>query len=302
MKIKNLLEGSEKDSNRICARRPLIAALLSICPGLGQQYSGHLFRGISLYMIIVVMFWISAVGFMYVTSTVLSFFVLLVPLVAMLLIMIDAVISSIKQGKKYRLKWFNSVWIYIVVFGGLLATVNPLMDNMIGKYIVRAYFVTSESMCPQILKHDLIVINKLKEPKRGDVVLIGHNSERSEASISRIIKDKTLRRIIAVPGDKIEIRGRKVIINNSELNEPYVTYGDGISVDILNDETFSFGPDEVPENEYFVLSDARQYSFDSRVFGYIDKGKITGVATKVFWSWNFKEGRVKWERTAMNIY
>ncbi len=302
VKLKKIYQGLEKDSTRVSTRMPLIAALLSICPGLGHQYSGYLIRGIILYMIIVIMFWLSAIGFMYVKSTMLSLIVLLVPFVAMFMIMIDAILSARKQKTEYKLKWFNRVWIYIAVFGGLLATVNPMMDKMIGKYIVRAYFVTSDSMNPKILKHDLIVINKLKTPKNGDVVLISHDIEMTDASISRILKENTLRRVIAVPGDMIEMRGRKVIVNNRELSEPYVTYSHGVSLNNLNDETFSLGPDRVPENAFFVLSDARHYSFDSRILGFIDKKKIAGVATKVFWSWNFNEGRIKWERTAMNVF
>lgn len=282
-------------------RKVFIAAILSFCPGLGQQYSGHLYRGILLYISVIVISWIAAIAFMYVKSTYLSIAILSTPIVISLLIMVDAVYCANKQPSDYKIKWYNRPWIYVGVFAFLFVTINPLMDLLIGKHVVRAYLADSQSMYPTILNRDVLLINKLENPQRKDVVLIGFEEDQPAGTVTKIIENDTLRRVIATPGDKIEIRGRKVLLNDAELDEPYVNKGLGVSPNALNHEKYAWGPETVPENEYFVLSDARQYTFDSRVIGFIKKERILGVATKVFWSWNLDGGGIRWDRTAMSI-
>ena len=57
----------------------------------------------------------------------------------------------------------------------------------------------------------------------------------------------------------------------------------------------------MPVDEYFVLSDARQYTFDSRIIGFVRNERIIGVASKVFWSWNMNAKDGNWDRVAMSL-
>ncbi|WP_456417219.1 signal peptidase I [Thiolapillus sp.] len=281
-------------------RRPLIALLLSICPGLGQQYSGKLLRGIVAYISLVVISWLAAIAYMYTTSRMAGLLLLTVPFLGVAIIAIDAMICAKRQPPDYRLKWFNRGWIYVAVFAGLLVTVNPLMDYLVGKRIVRAFFVTSGSMYPSVYEHDLVVINKLTEPKRGDIVLIAFQKAKKE-NASKIIKDQILRRIIAEGGDTIEIKGKQVYLNGKLLDEPYASFGKTKSVNAFVSEDYHLPAKTVPPDAYFVLADAREFGFDSRMFGFIQKEEINGVAVKVFWSWNLDGNQFKWERTAINL-
>lgn len=293
--------GNDLEKNRIKSRKVIYALILSFCPGLGHQYAGYLYRGILHYFTLIILAWICAVAFMFIDSRYLSVGIVLVPFVYAVFVAIDAIYCAAKQPKEYRLKWYNRSWIYLAVFTFLFITVNPLMDLLIGRNVVRAYFVTTHSMSPTLLKHDLVAINKLADPDRNDIVLIGYGDEQKDASISHVINDQTLRRIISVPGDTIEMRGRKIYVNKYELDEPYVSYGEGLSPNAYIDDDYTWGPEKVPNDSFFVLSDAREYSFDSRVVGFINKNRVSGVASKIFWSWNFDENRVKWERASMTI-
>lgn len=290
--------GDEVD---IRPRIPLIALLLSICPGLGQQYAGHLLRGILFYINLVIFSWLAAVAYMYVSSPLSSILLLSVPFIGVALIAVDAALCAKREASDYRLKWYNRYWIYAAVFLTLLATVNPFMDYIVGGRIVRAFFNTSDSMYPTILNRDLVVINKLIMPKRGDIALIEFGEKRKAGTITRVIKDQLLRRVIGVEGDTVEIQGNQVFLNGNVIDEAYVSYADSQSHNPFMEPDYRMESVVVPSNSFFILADARQYVFDSRVFGIVNSEEIGGVATKVFWSWNLDDGSFKWNRTAMSL-
>ena len=323
----DVANGAQRDVSEgaVAPRKPLIALLLSMCPGLGQLYAGHLVRGVVLYVLLVVVSWLAAVAFMFVDSRI-SMVFLAVPFVGVAIIAIDAWLCARGQPRDYRLKWFNRPFIYAAVFLFLLVTVNPLMDVLIGSHVVRAFPVTSSSMAPTVLKNDLLVINKLAEPGRGDVVLLDYRGDGVNSRLSDVIdielfrrvanslfgeeeipyKDGQLvRRIVAVAGDTVGMRDGKVILNGQPLEEPYIQpyspegemgSGDG-------DDPFgsSFDPVTVPEGHFFVLGDNRNFSIDSRILGPIPANRVAGEVTKVFWSWNFDDNHIHWERTAMPV-
>ncbi len=314
--------GAHEKAGKTAPRHPFVALLLSVCPGLGQQYAGHLVRGIILYIMLIIVSWLAAIAFMYVESRI-SIVLLAVPFIGMVAIAADAWWCASKQPQEYRLKWFNRPVIYAAVFLFLLMTVNPLMDMLIGGNVVRAFPVTSSSMAPTVLKNDLLVINKLAEPGRGDVVLLDYRGDNVSSRFSDVIdvelfnriinslfgeneipyKDGQLvRRIIAVPGDTVEIREGNVVVNGKKLDEPYLR---PVSSDTTTDDEAhfdaSFGPETVPDNKLFVLGDNRNFSIDSRILGFIPRQKVAGKVTKVFWSWNFADHHIHWERTAMPV-
>lgn len=292
-------DSSEKVKYR--TRKGYIAFLLSVCPGMGQQYAGHLYRGIAAYAGLVSLSWLSAIVYMYADSRYIGLTILALPFLSAFVISVDAVICALKQRQDYPLKWYNRYWLYLIIFTFLVFTVNPVMDAVVGRHIVRAFFVTSESMSPTVLLHDLVVINKLAIPKKGNIVLIDFAERSHDGAISKIIHNQTLRRIVAVEGDEVEMRGDRVYINGELQREPYLSRGDSGSPNSFMHEEYRWGPKKVKKGEFFVLSDARQYTFDSRMLGVISASNIKGVATKVFWSWNLNEGKLKWERTAMTI-
>ena len=281
-------------------RKPLVALLLSVCPGLGQQYAGRLLRGILAYIALIVVSWLAAIAYMFEESRVLSLVLLAVPFAGAALIAVDAMNCARRQPPDYRLKWFNRGWVYAGVFIGLLVTVNPLMDYLVGKRVVRAYLATTDSMYPAVYRYDVVMINKLLRPERGDIVLIAFG-KRDKERASSVIRDQILRRVIARAGDTVEIRGRKVYLNGELLKEPYASYRETATHNEYVSTDYHWGPRKVPEHAFFVLSDSRQYGFDSRIFGFVDASEINGIAKKIFWSWNFDKSQFQWSRTALNL-
>ncbi len=288
-------------AGKVTTRQPLIALLLSICPGLGQQYAGKLARGVLAYTGLIIVSWLAAIAYMYVNSRTVSFLLLSVPFFGVAGIAIDAMLCAKHQPEQYQLKWFNRIWIYALVFIGLLVTVNPLMDLLVGGKVVRAFFVTSGSMAPAIIEHDLLVINKLKNPRRGDIVLISFADTNTSKAVTKILRNQILRRVIAQAGDTLHIEGREVYINGVLLEEPYAFFGKAQSRSEFISTDYRLDAKTVPDDSYFVMSDSREFGFDSRMFGFIQKEGIKGVATKVFWSWNHEADEFKWSRTAIDL-
>jgi signal peptidase I len=133
--------------------------------------------------------------------------------------------------------------------------------------------VEGTSMAPMISDQERIFINKLVyhfEPiSRGDVVVFWYPLDPAKSFIKRVV---------ALPGERIEIRAGRVFVDGRQLVEPYI-------LQKYLDDT-SFGPLRVPLGEYFVMGDHRDSSNDSRVFGPVPERYIYGKAVFAYWPMN----------------
>ena len=128
--------------------------------------------------------------------------------------------------------------------------------------------VSGFSMEPRIDSGEYVVINtlayRLGPPHRGDIVAFRH--ERSAPSVY-------LKRVIGLPGDRIEIERGVVRVNGAAIDEPYVQFRD----------TRSAAPLNVPPHSYYVLGDNRANSDDSRAWGFVDASDLIGRAMFCVW-------------------
>ncbi|MCG3204518.1 MAG: Signal peptidase I P [Elusimicrobia bacterium] len=129
-----------------------------------------------------------------------------------------------------------------------------------GAFVFRAMcfegiYLASESMEPQFPKDMHIMVNKLallyKKPMRGDVVMFDSPIDPKKGLVKRVV---------AVEGDTVEIRDKKVYLNGKMIDEPYVQF--------LNPDTIFNGdnmaPLTIPSETVFVMGDNRDVSGDSR--------------------------------------
>jgi signal peptidase I len=183
-----------------------------------------------------------------------------------------------------------------------------LLALFIRTFIVQAFKIPSGSMIPTLQIGDHILVNKLaygvrvplwghylvefKKPQRGDVVVFIFPEDRTKDFIKRVI---------GLPGDTVEIRGKKVYINGKTIDDPHAYFeGDGGpgGVQIRDD----YGPKRVPENHIFVMGDNRDKSYDSRFWGYVKLDEVKGKAFLIYWSWDGNDRWVRWERLGDIIY
>ena len=156
----------------------------------------------------------------------------------------------------------------LAVVGGAL-----VVALVIRAFFLAAFYIPSESMVPTLEKGDRVLVNKLSyklhDVNRGDVVVFERPPNEPDNGYKDLIK-----RVIALPGETIEVRDCKVLINGNPLDEPYVKEWT---------RTCTFAPKVVGENEVFVMGDNRDDSQDSRFFGAISQKLIVGRAFVVVW-------------------
>jgi signal peptidase I len=148
-----------------------------------------------------------------------------------------------------------------------------------------------------LLTGDHIVVNKaiyapqlpvlrgllpLREPRRGDVVVFRYPEDP---------RVDFVKRVVAMPGETLLIRDKRVFIDGKELPEPYVLFTDERTQHPSSPyHRDHFGPFKVPAGEYFTMGDNRDNSHDSRFWGTVPRAMIKGRAFVVYWSFEL-EGR-----------
>jgi signal peptidase I len=143
-------------------------------------------------------------------------------------------------------------------------------------FAVQAVHVEGLSMFATLDDNDYLIANKidyrLHAPQRGDIIILRPPTDNSKDFIKRII---------ALPGDRLLISDGIVYINGHRLDEPYLPEA-WVTLNNL------YGPDGmvVPPNEYFVMGDNRNRSQDSRTFGFIGRDRIDGRAWFRIWPLN----------------
>jgi signal peptidase I len=160
-----------------------------------------------------------------------------------------------------------------------LAAVIAVVTALAPGVLFRTYRNTTAAMEPTLPTGAHIVATRKRVPARKDIVIF-----RYPAKTERIFA----KRVVALAGDKVEIRQKKLFINGNEVVEPYVVHEDP---QIYPGSAFlpepyrsrdNFGPVHVPPAHVFVMGDNRDRSFDSRYFGTIPQQNINGRVVLAF--------------------
>jgi signal peptidase I len=163
---------------------------------------------------------------------------------------------------------FRNVVEWVVIIGGAF-----LVAFVVKTFLIQAFFIPSGSMLPTLHQDDRVLVNKLSydlhDVHRGDLIVF----ERPEGESAGQIKD-LIKRVVGLPGERIEQRDGDVYIDGDLLEEPYLVDGT---------ETTNLEPQTVPEGHVFVMGDNRGDSMDSRVFHAIDEDLIVGRAFVRVW-------------------
>ena len=135
----------------------------------------------------------------------------------------------------------------------------------------------------------------MTSPDRGDIIVFMFPEDETKDFIKRVI---------GLPGDRVEVRDKNVYINGQPLSEPYTQHVDPAVLPHQVQPRDNLGPLTVPSDSYFVMGDNRDQSLDSRFWGYVKREKIKGKAFLIYWSWDSRGDlahMVRWERIAKLI-
>jgi signal peptidase I len=225
------------------------------------------------------------------------------------------------QSKARTKRSFYKEWVEPFLIAAVVAL-------FIRQFAVEAFKIPSGSMIPTLDIGDHLLVNKFiygpripftdsrifiwKEPKRGDVIVFKYPENEDKNFIKRVV---------GLPGDKIEIINGKLFINDEPVSiapggtsdgkqegsgYPYYDkpklYDEQLGtvkheIQYLRDQSgYNFGPKIVPVDSVFVMGDNRDNSQDSRVWGFVKRNKILGRALVIYWSWDGSDRWVRWER------
>jgi len=168
-----------------------------------------------------------------------------------------------------------------------------ILALIIRAYVVQAFKIPSGSMLPTLLIGDHILVNKFiygtRLPFSENRVLVLQRPERGDIVVFRYPEDDGrdfIKRVIAIEGDIIESRDKKIFINGKPINELYIQHTDDLIRPAKVEPRDNFGPYLVPKNKLFVMGDNRDQSYDSRYLGYVDIENVRGEAFIIYWSWD----------------
>ncbi|MEW9121952.1 MAG: signal peptidase I [Thermotaleaceae bacterium] len=167
--------------------------------------------------------------------------------------------------KKEIIEWFKTIALALAIAFGITFIITPLE-------------VHSVSMNPTLVEHDYLILRNTHNIERGDIVSFKTDIEFTDSElqqfnfVQKIRQGKTkslIKRVIALPGDQIEIREGNVYLNGQLLKEAYLNGSD------------TFGEiqiDKIPDGKMFVMGDNRDNSLDSRSLGLVDIERVQGKA------------------------
>jgi signal peptidase I len=221
--------------------------------------------------------------------------------------------------------------IFLSVLGALL------LWAAVRSFLVQVYGITTGSMAGTLLPGDYVVTSNtafgpsipftrlhlpaLREPRHGEVVVY------RPAGYEPVVD--VIKRVIGVPGDTVEMRGRVVYRNGRRLAEPYadssytpdrpmaeagpqnaawhrLALPAGLSAEGYHPTRDSWGPLVVPEDHYLMLGDDRDESVDSRYTGFVPRSEIRGKVYLIYYSGEVgargARPRPRWERIGDRVH
>ncbi|HTZ38931.1 MAG TPA: signal peptidase I [Syntrophales bacterium] len=178
-----------------------------------------------------------------------------------------------------------------------------LIAAFIRTFVVQAFKIPSGSMKPTLEIGDHILVNKfsygVKVPYlRNTIIPIGQ-PERGDIAVFIYPEDKSkdfIKRVIAVGGDTVEIRNKKVFINGTPMEDPYGVHVEDIIYPKSLQRRDNLGPIQVPMGTIFVMGDNRDQSYDSRFWGFVKLEDVIGKAFIIYFSWDSDNNTVRWGR------
>jgi signal peptidase I len=189
--------------------------------------------------------------------------------------------------------------------------VAVILALFVRTFVVQAFKIPTGSMENNLLIGDHLLVNKFvlaptstgveesllpTEPiRRGDVIVFKFPEDPERDFIKRVI---------GLPGETVELRKKRVYIDTTMLDEPYVRYlsppdQDGGSAFDVREQ---YGPVTVPDGHYFMMGDNRDNSEDSRYWGFLPQEYVKGRALFVYFSFGGDAGGgVRWSRILHQI-
>ncbi|MBI5572888.1 MAG: signal peptidase I [Desulfomonile tiedjei] len=185
--------------------------------------------------------------------------------------------------------------------------VAVILAILIRAFLVQAFKIPSSSMEPTLLVGDHILVNKFlygirvpfttlrwprfADPERGDVIVFTFPEDRTKDFIKRVV---------AVGGDTVEIKNKTVFVNGKPVDSSHAHFRDRNVIPGDRSARDNMEPRKVPKGDLFVMGDNRDFSHDSRFWGFVPVEDVKGDAFLIYYSassfpgigWEFRWSRI----------
>lgn len=216
-----------------------------------------------------------------------------------------------RSDKPLKQKSIAREYIEAIIFALIIAL-------LIRSFIVQAFKIPSGSMKNTLLIGDHILVSKfaygIHIPNEipftniklfPDIRLLPKDPNRGDVIVFKFPKDETrdfIKRVVGIPGDKIQLVRQKLYVNDKPVDEPYIIHGDPASPgsDPISPRD-DLGPILVPPGHLFMMGDNRENSQDSRFWGFLDINKVKGRAFVIYWSWDRETSWFRSERLGRGL-
>jgi len=248
-------------------RKPWLAGLLSFFfTGFGQVYNGQWKKGIGFF----VAEWVYSLAMIPFWSDFVSTLLCLAILLGFNIFVAGEAFATARSLRKYTPGKWNRWWVYALCLCVSIVSgfaFDPLMSQS-----YEAYKAPSGSMLPTLRIGDHFIVETLAADdavERGDIVIFLFPEDE---------RKNFIKRVIGLPGETVEIRQRKVLVDGQSLEESYVQHTKTGMMPLRD----NYGPLILGPDEFFVLGDNREASYDSRWWGAVKRQKIKGRAKYIY--------------------
>lgn len=279
------------------SRKKWIAAILSLfVTGLGHVYTGKARRGLVLYFLEFFILILFVISYLIFSNLFILYFLVLSLLAYRIMCIVDSVKSSESPDNIYILKKYNKSYIYILLMMVSYLLINTCFNTLLTDHLIERLKITGNGMMETIYTGDRVLANKYiykkNLPQHGDVVIY-YPDDSSSGSCD-------MKRVIALPGDKIELKDSIFYLNGTPLRESYVTSSN------LHETYLRLLPKNnleltiVPEGVAYLMGDSVDNIYNVRVWEFVDLKSIRGKAVQVYWSID-SESAVRWDRIGIRV-
>jgi signal peptidase I len=292
-------------------RRPWLAGVLTLLvPGLGHVYAGRARRG----LVLVAGFFVLAVAMlelgMWIPVPAARLLSLALLVGGLVYLVWDAVSSATAVRTSFQPKPYNRWFVYLGVGIGL-AVAGELVRALVRDHVARAFVIPSPAMQPTFLPGDYVLTSPRvpdRIPRRTPVVYLTDEGGYAAS------------RVMGVPGDTLEMRDGVLYLDGARQEESYAVRGGFSNHPAMSEMLWQteflvhpepeagsyrptladWGPIVVPPDSYFLLSDNRPHSLDSRYLGYLPHERLVARPRWIYYSREPGAG-TRWSRLGRSI-